>query len=319
MYVISRRAVLLALVGALLVSLVAAALAKASSDKPYSLVLTDGVAASGSTVTATFTNENATQRLGSADLTAPSGYMLSSATVSQGSATATVTGDAVELRNLALMPGQSLTVTIAMTSATCSTSRWSAVAKQSNDFSGLPGNDLTLDAAKSNLNTAVCAAPCKKNSTCNTDGSNSNGDANIAAIKSNNTGQLLESVNPSNVAALTCENPDGSDYVSADENTYGVFATVDRQKVVKITITNPAISIPLSQQQVCFDAPYRFGTAAGAPLLPDGNGGYIGLLQTCTKKSVGPCHDRALDSLAGSNVTLVVNIPSGLPQDPHMS
>jgi hypothetical protein len=317
MYVISRRAVWVALLGALVASLLTAALASANPDKPYSVVLTDGVAANGSTVTATFVNENPTQRLGSADLTAPSGYTLSSVTASRGSVT--VAGNVVELRNLALMPGQSLTVTIVMTSATCSTSRWSVVAKQSNDFSGLPGNDLTLNASNSNLNTAACAAPCKKNSACNTDGSNSNGDANVAAIKSNNTGQLLESVNASKLAPLTCKNPDGSDYVSADRNTYGVFATVDRQKVVTITISNPARSIPRSQQQVCFDAPYQFATATGAPLLPDGDGGFSGLLQTCTKTSVGPCHDRALDSVTGSTVVLVVDIPSGLPGDPHMN
>jgi hypothetical protein len=112
--------------------------------------------------------------------------------------------------------------------------------------------------------------------------------------------------------------------VSADQNTYGVFSTVDRNKVVTITITNPAVSIPLDQQQVCFDAPYTFGTAAGAPLLPDGNGGFIGLLQDCTKTSVGPCHNRAadsvsVDSMGRPTVTLVVDIPSGLPGDPHMN
>jgi hypothetical protein len=316
MSIVSRRAVWMIALGALVVALATATLARAQPDKPYSVVLTDGVAASGSTVTATFTNETSTQGLGSADLTAPSGYVLSSATASQG--TASVSRNVVDLRNLALQPGHSLTVTITMSSASCSTSTWAVVAKQSNDFSGLPGNDLTLDKANSSLNTSVCAAPCKKNATCTTDGNNSNGNANVAATKSNNTGQLLESVNASNLAPLRCENPDGSVYNSADRNSYGVFATVDRQKVVTITISNPATSVPLNQQQVCFDAPYQFGTATGAPLLPDGNGGYLGLLQTCTRTSVGPCHNRALDSVTGSTVVLVVDIPSGLPGDPHM-
>src|SRR5205085_1760891 len=145
-------------------ALATAGLAGASPDKPYSLVLTDGVAANGSTVTAKFVNENATQQLGSADLTAPSGYTLSSASASQGSAT--VNGRVVELRNLALMPGQSLTVTIQLASATCSTKKWTVVAKQANNFRRQPGNNLTLDAADSNLNTAVCARPCKKDATC---------------------------------------------------------------------------------------------------------------------------------------------------------
>jgi hypothetical protein len=82
---------------------------------------------------------------------------------------------------------------------------------------------------------------------------------------------------------------------------------------------------------VCFDAPYKFATAPGAPLLPDGHGGYTGLLPLCgsdddsparaarTSTSAGPCHDRDDDKVIGSTVVLVVNIPSGLPGDPHMS
>jgi hypothetical protein len=161
-------------------------------------------------------------------------------------------------------------------------------------------------------------------STCNTDAGNSNGNALVKALSADNTAQLLESVNPSNLEPLTCEKPDGSDYLSADPNTYGVFATAHRKKVVTITITNPLVSIPLRQQQVCYDAPYKFKTAKGAPLLPDGNGGFIGLLPSCGrdpdfKPGRGPCHDRDDDRGMGSKVVLVVNIPSGLPGDPHMN
>ena len=328
MYVFKSRGTWAVVAGMLLVALATVGLASASPYKRYSVVLTDNVAASGSTVRATFLNENRTQRLGSADLRAPSGYVLSGATASQGSAT--LVGNMVELRNLGLMPGQSLTVTIQMASATCSARAWTVEAKQANNFHGR-GNELTLDTANSNLHTAVCSMPCNKNATCTTDGSNSNGNARVTAMKSNDAGQLLESVNASNLAPLTCGKPDGSDYRSADPNTYGVLATVHRKKVVKITIINPVVSIPLNQQQVCFDAPYKFRTARGAPLLPDGNGGYIGLLAPCgadsdsavrprrTSASAGPCHDRDDDRVIASTVVLVVNIPSGLPQDPHMS
>src|SRR5947207_3192600 len=113
MYIISRRAIWVVALGTLFVALATAGLATATPNKPYSLVLTDDVAATGSTVTATLLNENTTQQVGSADLTAPRGYTLSSATVSQGSAT--VNGNVIELRNLSLMPGQSLTVTIQIT------------------------------------------------------------------------------------------------------------------------------------------------------------------------------------------------------------
>lgn len=333
MHVFSLRRMLVVAPAALFVALAAAAFASAHCYKPYSVVLTDDVGANGATVQARFVNEAAHQQLGSADLTAPSGYTLSRATTSQGSVT--VAGNVVELRNAHLMPGQSLTVTIQLSSSTCSSSTWTVEAKQSNNFHGR-GNNLTLDRERSNLNTAVCGVPCMKGTTCNADASNSNGGAEVAASKSNNTGQLLVSLNASNLAPLTCENPDGSDYSSADPNTYGVLATVHRKKVVTITITNPLRSIPLSQQQVCYDAPYKFRTAKGAPLLPDGNGGYIGLLPNCagdrdsaarlpagvsgrSGTSVGPCHDRDDDSETGSTVVLVVNIPRGLPEDPHMS
>jgi hypothetical protein len=309
-------------VGCLFVALATAGLASAGPYKPYSLVLTGNVAANGLTVTAKFVNENAHQQLGSANLTAPAGYRLTSATASQGSAT--VSGRVVKLRNLSLMPGQSLTVTIQMASANCSTKKWTVVAKQANDFNGKPGNDLTLDAAHSNLATGVCGAPCKMGATCTTNSGNSNGDAEVMTSKSENTGELFGSVNASNLTPLTCENPGGSDYVSADPNTYGVFSTANRRKVVTISITNPLVLRPLKQQQICYDAPYKFRTAKGAPLLPDGNGGYIGLLPSCGadpdfKPGNGPCHDRDDNKMIGSTVVLVVNIPSGLPGDPHMS
>lgn len=333
MHVISLRRMSVVVLGAFVVAMAAAAPAGAYPYRPYSVVLTAGVAANGSTVQARFVNESTREWLDSAELTAPSGYTLSSATVSQGRAT--VARNVVYLRDLALIPGQSLTVTIQMTSSTCSTSMWTVRAKGPNRYPARP-NNFTLDSAHSNLNTGVCSAPCPANTTCNTDAGNANGSAQVAAGKSNTAGELFESANPSNLEPLTCQNPDGSDYASADPNTYGVFSTANRAKVVTITITNPLISIPLSEQQVCFDAPYQFATAPGAPLLPDGNGGYIGLLPNCgpdrdsparlpgdvsggTGTPAGPCHDRDDDSQTGSTVVLVVNIPSGLPGDPHMN
>lgn len=318
MHAKSLRGVWVVGLGVFVVVLAAATVARAAPNKPYSVVLTADVAANGSTVTGTFVNETSHQRLGSANLTAPAGYTLSSATVSQGSAT--VVGNVVELRNLALMPGQSLTVTIQVTSTACSNSTWRVEAKQANNFSGPPGNDLTLNTAKSNLNTAVCAAPCPSNATCNTDAGNANGDAQVAASASSNAGELFESANASNLTPLTCENPDGSDYVSADPNVYGVLAPEDRAKVVTITITNPVVTIALKDQQVCFEAPYQFTTVTGAQAN-------IGLLPTCgpdndaAPPTSGPCLDRDDDSENPSTgtVVLVVNIPSGLPGDPHMN
>ncbi len=83
------------------------------------------------------------------------------------------------------------------------------------------------------------------------------------------------------------------------------------------------VSRPLGRQQICFDAPYKFQAEAGTRLRRDGNGGFIGLLPDCGRESdewVRPCNDHDDDSDdPGSTVLLVVNIPSGLPGDPHMS
>lgn len=319
MHAISRRAIWVVAAGALVFAFAAAGLASACAYRPYSVVLTGSVTAGGSTVTAKFVNESSHQELGSADLTAPEGYMVSSATVSQGSAS--VSGNVVELRNLALQAGASLTATIDVSSTTCASSTWAVEAKQSNNFQGF-GDTFTLDTAHSNLNTSACGVPCKKGTTCTTNAGNANGSAQVSLSKSTNKGQLFESVNSSELAPLTCKKANGSVYQSADPNTYDIYATSNGRKLVKITILNPLVSRPLSRQQICFDAPYKFKPKAGTRLRRDGNGGYIGLLPDCGKESdewVRPCNDHDDDSMSGTTVVLVVNIPSGLPGDPHMS
>jgi hypothetical protein len=149
--------------GAVLISLVLAASA-AAATKPYSLVISPGSVSAGTvTLTAKYTNENSTQQLGSSNLTPPSGFTLVSASAPAGSSgSATIAGNVLQLRGLAIAPGQSTSVTMSVKtpSATCtaSTYTWNVETKQSNDFSGPPGNDLTLDSANSSLTTAVNSA-----------------------------------------------------------------------------------------------------------------------------------------------------------------
>jgi len=59
--------------------------------------------------------------------------------------------------------GKSLTVTMTVSApASCQTATysWTAETKQSNDFSGLPGNDLTLDMGASSVTTRVLGNQC---------------------------------------------------------------------------------------------------------------------------------------------------------------
>jgi hypothetical protein len=200
------------------------------------------------------------------------------------------------------------------------------VAKQANDFSGPPGNDMNLDTAHSNLLTSLCSAPCKKNSSCTAAINNSGGGVSVGAGKGQSTGSVQEAANTSKLTPLNC-----AGYTSADPNVYDFLTTEDRTKVVTLTITDPAIPLTgtintiLAEQQICLDAPYDFTTVSGGKAPSDGNGGFIGLMQTCTLRSVGPCHNRGADkavpdlnSPIGYDLVLVANIPSGLPGDPHM-
>jgi hypothetical protein len=205
-------------------------------------------------------------------------------------------------------------------SSACSAATWAAEAKQSNDFSGIPGNDLTLDISNSNLVTALCSAPCKSGGLCTTKTSNSGGSAEIAAGKGKLTGTLIESANsndsPGSVP-LVCSN-----YTSADANTYSFNGPPDRAKVVSITIRSSTF-LDLGAQQICANLPYQFTTFSGALAAADVTFGFTGLLPDCSGRGAPPCHDRRHDSEAtdpagGFDIVLVADLPAAAG-DPRMN
>ena len=354
----------------LLVVLVSAVLAASASAafKPFSVVMSGDVGSStpSSTPTrmcpgsatacpvavATINNENKTQQLGSANLTAPSGYVVTSASTTQGTVTPTTMCDSttqvcvIQLRNASLAPGQSLKITIGLTSVPCTPGKWSVQAKQANNFNG-SGNDLNLDTANSVLTTTLCAVTFT-NGTATTDAKPttddglSGGNAQVKATAAASGGQLLESGNLATVSPVDCSPAARGGYTTADPNTFGVLATVNASKVVTITISSPTIPLVgnankiLKNQQICFEAPYEFTTFAGTKAVSEstnitpGPPPFIGLLQTCTGSTVGPCHNRQADSVITDPVTrkvtgvvLVADIPVttgdlGVNGDPHM-
>jgi hypothetical protein len=90
-----------------------------------------------SAYTITLTNRTGTQQLGSADITVPSALTLVNRNGIGGS------GNVLELRSLDLAPDASVTLTVGVRMpCVAGTYPWTVVAKQSNDFSGLPGNAL---------------------------------------------------------------------------------------------------------------------------------------------------------------------------------
>jgi hypothetical protein len=119
-------------------------------------------------MTATFKNENKLGtgiNLGSVNLTPPSGFPVSlGSSPLSGAGTAIVDSNGIiELRGLSLPPGGSETLTMSVNTpssppAVCTVAlpcAWSVVAKQSNDFSGQPGNNLSMDGPTSDLNTVL--------------------------------------------------------------------------------------------------------------------------------------------------------------------
>jgi hypothetical protein len=105
----------------------------------------------------TVTNEATTQTLGSVQVTAPAGFVVTNASALVGNAS--YTANSALFLNLGLAPTQSATLTVQAT-APCSagTSGWSIEAKQSNQFNG-PNNGFVLDP-NSLLGATVSGSSC---------------------------------------------------------------------------------------------------------------------------------------------------------------
>jgi len=160
----SRRRTLAVCLVALMAACAAASEAPATTTgKQYTLNVSPSSVGAGSSTrfSATFANlPGQQQQLGSANLTVPAGFTLVAAEMASGaSGTVTASGNTVQLRNLALQPGSSLTVYVTATApCAATTGTWSGLAKQSNDFNGPPGNNFTIAAAGSSLTATVTGA-----------------------------------------------------------------------------------------------------------------------------------------------------------------
>lgn len=101
----------------------------------------------GSTVGVSLTiyNDSSNQAIGSADLTAPAGFSFDLSGVAPSWLGAGSTSTVLELRNLNIAPGGNGTYQFSVTTG-CSGGTWGLEVKQSNDFSGPPGNDFGANA-----------------------------------------------------------------------------------------------------------------------------------------------------------------------------
>lgn len=163
-----RPAVPLVLAAAAAMLAVAAGISTASDDvKPFAASITaspDASADAGAqawagavpSVTIRITNGAREQRIGSADITIPTGIALApGAPVVQSPAGTTapaVAGGVIRLRNLALKPGRSVDVTVSarIPCTPANPYTWTTRVKQSNDFNGT-GNDFAISTPQPSL------------------------------------------------------------------------------------------------------------------------------------------------------------------------
>lgn len=135
--------------------------AGAHGTTPYSVVVSPATAAAGARVEfkATFTNRSEYAKLGSANLTAPSRFSVVRASV-PAPATATLSGNVVQLRNLGLRPWKSVTVTVvADVPCAAGDKTWSVVARRTADFTGSDSGPLVYSKLTTTVTGSCAPAP----------------------------------------------------------------------------------------------------------------------------------------------------------------
>ena len=103
-------------------------------------------AGASNSFTFTIQNEASPQQLGSVQISAPTGFMITGASIASGaSGTASFTSSSALFQNLSLAPSSTATLTVTATVSCGSGSyTWPIAAQQSNNFNG-SGNDFQID------------------------------------------------------------------------------------------------------------------------------------------------------------------------------
>ena len=128
------------------------------SGKCFAVTVSPTSPAAGSSAAFAFaiTNEAPTQQLGSVQISAPNGFVITGA-----SGSGTFTSSSALFLNLSLAPSATITLTVSAV-APCGSGayQWGIAAKQSNNFNGPPGNDFLLDPASAGNLSGSPAGSC---------------------------------------------------------------------------------------------------------------------------------------------------------------
>jgi hypothetical protein len=257
----------------------------------------------------TLTNEASSQRLGSADLSAPSGVVIGQpvSVTSSGfvntSATASVAADLTThidtllLRNLSIPPGDSVSVQLTSCGA-ASSSPWSLLPKQENDFNGT-GNNFVTDPA-SHLVASV--GPCVLNFVAGREPTN-------AVVQQDITSAGFQ---PSG-APVEVETSDGHGNPISDVSVGmsllspgGVSATLGGTLTAVTGATGLA-----SWANLTVDHPGYFQVEASATGFTAATSHVFLIAQTAQVCGAGACSSPTLSTKSTTATITAINLPSG--------
>ncbi|MGE0028455.1 MAG: hypothetical protein AB7O78_16285 [Thermoleophilia bacterium] len=296
---------------------VSAALAggSSSSNKPYSAFISAPPSATATTTSATTSvgstatvgirlrNDTKTQKLGSANITLPSGMTVQAGSVvlvTPSGGTATLAGSVIKLRDLYVKPGDSAFVRFAAVvpcTASGSSYQFGIAAKQSNDFNGY-GNDLTLVTPPPVLSGVGSCVPCPSGQ-CSATTSTTASTASVSGLASAGD-RLRVSLGAPDAPAVDCAAYTETTETVAFDLTNSVGGSTGGLKTVKLQIKNPTKAANL--YKICFQA----GDASPPVILPACKCGKYG-----STPSNAPCAQPA--ELKKGVVTLTAITPAGDP------
>jgi hypothetical protein len=153
-----RSAALLALGALVATSLLAGTALAATTTKPYTAEISEHSQPAGATVSLTITivNQSNPQSLGSANWNLPTAFTGVILGAKTAGSSAQLVGSQIRLRDMNVLPGATYTLALtAIMPCVAGPYASSVIAKQSNDFSGPPGNDFTPNYPAANLVTTV--------------------------------------------------------------------------------------------------------------------------------------------------------------------